>query len=221
MGSPLKTRFIHEVGTRAWLRVYWDDHKGEKPLNTCPNSWGHGKAGYHDARIFLKDSDKLEDWDFAGKVADYSRSQFPQKCDHCGAPTPFDTPPHTWNSDGIHLTLQVFCKQVYNTASGDQEPGDLFFADWYHPEETDSCLYWDNCKGPHLMCVLPNGHHWDIDSRASNCDMKNDRLHRCWVRTGEPPNVDVGKGGLTCGAGAGSIAVPGWHGFLRNGVLTE
>lgn len=202
------------------MRVYWDEHKGEKPLNTCPNSWGNGKPGYHDARIFLKDSDKLEDWDFAGKAADYQQSQFPQKCDHCAAPTPFSAGKYEWNSDGIHLDLQVLTKQLYNTPSGQPEPGDLFWTTWHHTRE-DKCLFWDNCDGKHLFCVLPNGHHWDIDSRASNCTMKEDRKHRCWVRRGDPPNVDVGKGGFTCSAGAGSIAVPGYHGFLRNGVLVE
>lgn len=69
--------------------------------------------------------------------------------------------------------------------------------------------------------ILPNGHEWNVDSRASNCTMKEDRLHRCWVRHGEPPLVTANKqGGRTCAAGAGSIAVPGYHGFLNNGVLT-
>jgi hypothetical protein len=32
--------------------------------------------------------------------------------------------------------------------------------------------------------------------------------------------VTVGKSGNTCAAGAGSIAVDGYHGFLRNGSFT-
>lgn len=35
---------------------------------------------------------------------------------------------------------------------------------------------------------------------------------------GDPTTYDV-KAGLTCVAGAGSISVPGWHGFLRAGEL--
>jgi len=70
--------------------------------------------------------------------------------------------------------------------------------------------------------ILPNGIPWDIDSRAGNCALKDDRLHRCWVRTGEPPDVTVGKsGGPTCAAGAGSIQGGDWHGFLRNGELVR
>lgn len=83
----------------------------------------------------------------------------------------------------------------------------------------------------HLIVVIPfllNKPHvdpkyqrweWDIDSRASNCTMREDNVHRCWVREGEPPIVTVGKRGRTCAAGAGSIAVTGFHGFLRNGQI--
>lgn len=102
--------------------------------------------------------------------------------------------------------------RIYNTPSGKLEPGCLFWADWY-PEN----MFWDNDKEPHLMAVLPNGHYWDIDSRASNCTMPNDRLHRCWCRHGEVPNITVDKNGLTCSAGAGSIQSGDYHGFLING----
>ena len=47
------------------------------------------------------------------------------------------------------------------------------------------------------------------------------RPHKCWVRHGDPRTgiVTVDKNGVTCGAGAGSIATRGWHGFLREGML--
>jgi hypothetical protein len=105
---------------------------------------------------------------------------------------------------------------IYDTPSGELEPGCLYWNDWY-PKD----FYWDNQQGPMLCAVLPNGHHWNIDSRASNCTMKHDRNHRCWCRHGEPPNITVDKKGHTCSAGAGSIAVPGYHGFLRNGNFTN
>jgi len=72
--------------------------------------------------------------------------------------------------------------------------------------------------GP-CLCVLTPGGIWRIDSRASNCTMPYDYTHRCWVRHGEPPNITVDKVGVTCQAGAGSILIGGWHGFLRNGEL--
>lgn len=75
-----------------------------------------------------------------------------------------------------------------------------------------------------IGCVCIGGHHWYIDSRASNCTMKEDRQHRCWVRHGTVgEKLTVDKDGLTCGAGAGSFFMgPNheWHGFLRNGKLT-
>lgn len=71
------------------------------------------------------------------------------------------------------------------------------------------------------VCRMPGGHDWMIDGRASNCTMPEDKEHKCWVRKGVAPNFTVGKEGKTCAAGAGSIQVPGWHGFLRNGVLEE
>lgn len=93
--------------------------------------------------------------------------------------------------------------------------------------------HWNNDDGMHLYVMVPTSytfpdgtkvggvHRWDVDTRASNCDMKQDRMHRCWVRHGTIPNITVDKAGHTCGAGAGSILVDGWHGFLQNGVLRE
>jgi hypothetical protein len=52
--------------------------------------------------------------------------------------------------------------------------------------------------------------------------MRDDNVHRCWVRhgtVGEPLHVD--KIGHTCAAGAGSISVEGFHGFLHHGVLRD
>jgi hypothetical protein len=104
-----------------------------------------------------------------------------------------------------------------------------------------------------LMCRLPGGHDWHIDGRCSNCDSpcqhcgkphylhnaasrvpgqpnaanctnyEDAHPHKCWVRTGTPPKLTVGKGrpGESCSAGAGSILVAGWHGYLRNGVLEQ
>jgi hypothetical protein len=91
----------------------------------------------------------------------------------------------------------------------------------------DRCWWWDNCYG-HLTLVLPNKHHWDIDSRARNCG-RDDRLHRCWVRVGVPAlqdyyPVSVSNGNDPCSTqGAGSIfcIADGWHGFLRDGWIIE
>lgn len=77
-------------------------------------------------------------------------------------------------------------------------------------------------QGPHNLMVKTPGGEWAIDSQASNCTLKEDykqEKHHCWVRTGTPPNVTVGKDGPTCSAGAGSIQCGSYHGFLRNGWL--
>ncbi len=105
-------------------------------------------------------------------------------------------------------------------------PGAMWFATWYALEKkgpNGETLYgydWDNQTTPPLIVTTPSGGDWNIDSRASNCTMPNDRLHRCWVRHGDPPNVTVDKAGHTCGAGAGSIISRDYHGFLRNGQFT-
>lgn len=84
-------------------------------------------------------------------------------------------------------------------------------------------LWWPK-KGPDgraLYVRLPNGRDWHIDGRASNCTRRDDNVHQCWVRHGEPPDVTVGKDGDTCAAGAGSILAGDYHGFLRGGYLED
>lgn len=101
-------------------------------------------------------------------------------------------------------------------------PGALYDAHWLHecyPMPDGICL----------AAVCPNGHTWIVDSRASNCTMPEDKVHRCWIRHGDPKtgNVHVDKDGCTCAAGAGSImcgsdaGTPGhYHGHLHNGAFT-
>jgi hypothetical protein len=74
-----------------------------------------------------------------------------------------------------------------------------------------------------LACVCPDGHHWTIDARASNCTMPDDDGHWCWVRHGRPEDgtLHVDKEGVTCAEGAGSIQTSQWHGFLHNGQLVQ
>ncbi|HWY34292.1 MAG TPA: hypothetical protein VNX68_06565, partial [Nitrosopumilaceae archaeon] len=67
--------------------------------------------------------------------------------------------------------------------------GAMWYATWYPKNMT-----WDNETEPHLIVAAPSNTDWDIDSRCSNCGSPNDRLHRCWVRHGVPPNITVNKG---------------------------
>lgn len=126
-------------------------------------------------------------------------------CDHCGS-----------RVGDAELRRFASLRRVWSTDDGTtNHPGATYLAKHDH-----ACFNWDNCDGWHLHVVLPNGHPWDVDGRASNCDRRDDRTHRCWVRDGIPPNVTAGKGGNTCSAGAGSILAGDYHGFLRSGVLT-
>ena len=69
--------------------------------------------------------------------------------------------------------------------------------------------------------VMTPGGEWNIDSIASNCTKVGDVEHKCWCRHGEAPNFTVNKEGNTCSAGAGSIQIREYHGFLINGELTN
>lgn len=125
--------------------------------------------------------------------------------------------------EGEELSTHASERIVWNTKDGENNhPGDMFFAPWMHSVD-GHCMFWDNCNDPrgHLMVVMPDGGIWDTDSRGSNCTMPEDRNHRCWVKHGEAPNVTVDKLGLTCKAGAGSIKMISWHGFLRDGKLVQ
>jgi hypothetical protein len=137
-------------------------------------------------------------------------ARWPAKCESCDFSF---TPAH--NDD-------MRCEQLYRAAGSDKDyllrdarksPGMMWDAFWA-PE----C--WKGPDGRSLIVVCPDGTEWNIDGPCSNCTMKDDQgpygqAHRCWTRTGTPPLIQVGKQfSKTCSAGGGSIAVPGYHGFL-------
>lgn len=90
-----------------------------------------------------------------------------------------------------------------------------------------------------LQVKTPAG-EWMVDSQASNCTRDQRvavdtpegregkltqfrRTHYCWVRHGDPRTgyVHVDKAGETCAAGAGSILIGKFHGFLHHGYLRD
>ncbi len=87
---------------------------------------------------------------------------------------------------------------------------------WFYDEDG----YPKGEDGRTLFVETPAG-SWLVDGRASNCNMLKDNVHRCWCRHGHAPNITVDKNGNTCAAGAGSIAMGSYHGFLINGELTN
>jgi hypothetical protein len=173
------------------------------PDSTCPLGY------YHDAQVVL---DVVED-----KTDLYSRTE-DAGSEFSGWPTTCKCGYSFTESDECQLFVQSLFRRADNgemITLRDAPPGAMWYAKWM-PEN----MYWDNKKDmDHLMVRLPDGTDWCVDSRANNCTLPDDRLHRCWVRSGIPPNVTVGKDGVTCSAGAGSIQSPKWHGYLRKGEL--
>lgn len=102
--------------------------------------------------------------------------------------------------------------------------GAMWFApwieEWLKENRNWSHHYHLGPDGRVLIVHTPAG-DWIIDSRCSNCDKKDDNIHHCWVRHGQAPDIHVDKNGNTCGAGAGSIQIGNWHGYLHNGFIGE
>jgi hypothetical protein len=234
-GFTLPTRYIREIGTIAKLRIYWDrvkvaDDGRLVDQDECPNSYGGGRPGSHNAYapLGIHKGEDVKAHSF-GKPEDYAPEKWPTACDHCGAAVPemawknvYSTDASEAGEEGYAGYYQVFESRAYDTPSGEPEPGDIFYRD-QHWRADGSCGTWDNCPGAHLVVIVPDGGHWDIDSRANNCTMPEDRVHRCWVRRGSPEDgtIDVTKGspGESCAAGAGSIQHGDYHGHLRHGKL--
>jgi hypothetical protein len=213
----IRVRYIVPHGTRAWLRVFWD--------GACarPNQRDHS---YHNAMRLLGDStEPQDDCRFGGKVADHADAEWPTACEDCGAQVPA-------LGSVADPKRQVFRRTLYATPDrnwiGMPEVGDCYWADWYECDKRGgNCIHgWTNCDGKHLFVHLPGGsqpeNEWhDLMSRASNCTMRSDTLHRCWIVNGRPEdgNLHVDKSGVTCQAGGGSIDTGRWHGCLHNNEL--
>jgi hypothetical protein len=193
----VKAFFLERSGRqRRYLRRY---HSSE------PLSKGH----FHNAMVLI---DTVAD---SNNVIRMGRGKFagdprwPTKCETCDYQF----------SDAD--AAQVFYASLYRRTDTGEEmtlhdapPGAIWDAHWLHDMK--------GMVGPDglsLVAVCPGGSHWHIDGRASNCTLPGDLVHKCWVRHGTPPDLTVDKNGLTCAAGAGSIATPNWHGFLRSGFF--
>lgn len=135
----------------------------------------------------------------------------PPSCATCGA---------SWDPTAVDAHAGRRYGPVYDTPTGKPGPGDMWWVDCYGNGKGGCVFHSEGCDGRHLFVITPDGQDWDIDGRASNCTRPDDDVHRCWVRHGEAPGITVDKRGNTCAAGAGSIAMPGYHGFLRNGAFT-
>ena len=196
MNTQLQTFWLEKTNRiRRWLRRY--------------NYGDNEPCADHDAMVFLDDVEGEEN--VTGDRWDHADIRWPKVCPNCH---------REFGSDGY---WQLFCNTIYRRSDTgdfvtlrDVPDGATWDATWMH-----DCKELCGTDGRCIVCKLPGGHHWMIDSRASNCTRQDDKIHKCWCRHGTPEKCDltVDKNGDTCSAGAGSIVVPGWHGFLRAGRL--
>lgn len=183
--------------TQLDLRRYCPSEKRK-----CPSVTGHG---YCDASVVIGKVQK----DAQHPSISHDDGRWPTQC-ACGY--------HFHEHD----EWQANYRDIYRNQEGTWEgtlrnlpPGAVYDAHWY-PESY-------KVNGQYLVVVCPDGWKWEVDSMASNCDKRDDKIHKCWVRHGraEDGTLHVDKNGITCNAGAGSILTPNYHGFLRHGILTE
>jgi hypothetical protein len=166
--------------------------------------------GYHDAMVEIERAELRRPTDFIDERDPLRRDpRWPKSC-ACG---------HVFEASS---PWQLFSRQLYRRTDTGEEMtlrdapvGAMWDATWYH----DTPAYCGP-DGRSIVVKTPGG-EWMIDSRASNCTLPNDREHKCWIRHGTPPDLTVDKNGKTCAAGAGSIQLGNYHGFLRNGHLEE
>lgn len=192
------TCFLIEPTTRrrVWLRRL---HLGAH-VHEC------SVYGYHDARTLVGDFDLDAD---LPPPEEFPADRWPTAC-ACG---------YRFGDGDLR---QVFDLLLYRRADGtgdsftlqDRTPGMMWFAPWYwNPAKENyrrrggpflSEHFWrDHAdRRPPLVVVCPNGQEWCPDRPSTN--------GTGWTVTGEAPRI-------TC---APSIVVPGYHGFLRDGVFT-
>lgn len=225
----VKTFFLTPVPLRRIaLRRYRSTHiltpDGESLRNSsCPLPWG-----YHDESTVVVDAEPQVENDhdaLAARFADDPR--WPTHC-ACG---------YAFQADD---TKQVFDRQLHSGAPDgklytlqDAPVGAMWDAEWMrHGDTADGP--WTGPDGMTLVVKTPGG-DWVVDSECSNCTRTQytqvdertrrwtGRTHYCWVRTGDPRTgvVHVSKDGNTCAAGAGSIGIGGFHGFLHHGELYD
>lgn len=241
----LEPTHLYEYVLRRYTK--WDD-----PAKKCPNqSYGHSASSGVLWKGPASDCPSVQDdkpvW---GDVWSHDDSRYPAACS-CGyvftgednfqmCPERIylrhDTKEETtrrkapvgamWFTDHLNDWYNGFDGHVLTV----RLPGNH---DWCPEQRASNCdMRCKHCGKPYNAHVNAKG------ERTERCDptwtyndgnphFEDVTKHKCWVRHGTPPQevVHVDKNGVTCGAGAGSIAIqpsgqnPGWHGFLHNGEL--
>lgn len=190
--------------------------------NPCP-------GGYHEASVYV--GRQLAVWgertgrrvrELSSVDTPHDDPRWPTTCEHCDY---VFTDDDAWqdftdliymDKDGVEYILRDRQREGGVRPAG---PGAMWNAWWMSYSINPS-------DGLCIVAKCPNGREWMIDSRASNCTMPEDDVHRCWVRHGDPyaANLTVDKmtteGYPTCAAGGGSIQAGDYHGFLQAGCFT-
>lgn len=197
----------------------WDSALGKSvdvERGKCPLA-----HGYHDASTPIGEADAI--WTARGDGTrtlsvrperDTPRDD-PRWPTHCACGEAFaDSDEWQANQDLIYRRPDT--GEVRPLREWQKVPGAMWDCSWWMPAS------WRGHDGRALTVICPNGSQWHIDGQATNCTLPDDREHRCWLRTGEPPRITVGKNGpgRTCGAGGGSIQAGDYHGFLVDGRFT-
>src|SRR5579885_3222293 len=113
----MKARLIHEIGTATALRRYRPGSWSNKPPMPCPLR--PGEHSYHDAEVEIAHTDTpVERCHTTSGKGDYADD--PRWPTHCACGYAFEDDDE-W---------QVSNKRLYDTASGQPEPGHLYWATW-------------------------------------------------------------------------------------------
>lgn len=192
--------------SRLWLRRYTSG-------TPCPND--SSKYSYHCAKTLIGDVDISDDRrEIFEEIAD-SDPRWPVTCEKCAYV--FQTKDERQN-----FTRHLYARSDTGAIMTQDEapPGAIIDATWLHGSS------WCGLDGRSIIVKIPEKadgtgtSEWMVDGPANNCTLPDDKVHRCWCRHGEVPNLTIDKVGVTCSAGAGSILCHGgFHGFLREGYI--
>ena len=198
--------FIAPAGRdEVYLRRYVSGSRGK-----C-----QGPDGYHNAMMSIGEQATTD-----AATGDYHPHDDPRWSTTCTCGYQF-TDEDEW---------QLFRQRIYRRADTGSEMtlrsapvGACWDATWFVDRARDRQPCFNIGDDGRCLVVKTPGGDWMIDSRARNCTMPDDTVHKCWVRHGSPENgtLHVDKQGTTCAAGAGSIQAGSYHGFLHHGHLTE
>lgn len=198
----IRVFYLYETNLkRLFLRRYADG----------PCALNQGQHSYHNAMHHIGDADTKER--STNQPPEHDDPRWPTQCG-CG---------YTFkNTD----TWQLFTRSLYHyddsrhlTTLEDAPVGACWDSPWLKRDGISSL--WKIGSDGLILTVKTPGGDWCIDSKANNCTDPEENTHCCWVRHGSPKDgtLHVDKNGHTCSAGAGSISLPTYHGFLHNGHL--